>query len=66
MFQILSTGVCHTDGYTLDGLDPEGCFPVVLGHEGSGIVESVGENVSSIQKGELSLAHFICVDYPKR
>lgn len=32
--KILATGVCHTDAYTLNGLDPEGIFPVVLGHEG--------------------------------
>ena len=29
-------GVCHTDAYTLSGADPEGLFPVVLGHEGAG------------------------------
>lgn len=33
--KILATGVCHTDAYTLGGLDPEGAFPVVLGHEGN-------------------------------
>ena len=38
-----NSGVCHTDAYTLGGNDPEGLFPVVLGHEGAGIVESVGE-----------------------
>ena len=51
-FQITATGVCHTDAYTLDGHDPEGLFPVVLGHEGGGIVESVGEGVTSVQPGE--------------
>ena len=35
--------MCHTDAYTLGGNDPEGLFPCVLGHEGAGIVESVGE-----------------------
>ena len=50
-FQILATGVCHTDAYTLDGHDPEGAFPVVLGHEGAGIVESVGDGVTSVKKG---------------
>ena len=47
----MATGVCHTDAYTLDGHDPEGAFPVVLGHEGAGIVESVGEGVMSVKKG---------------
>ncbi|XP_050394939.2 alcohol dehydrogenase class-3 [Patella vulgata] len=50
--KILATGVCHTDAYTLDGFDPEGIFPVVLGHEGGGIVESVGEGVTSVQPGD--------------
>jgi S-(hydroxymethyl)glutathione dehydrogenase/alcohol dehydrogenase len=46
------TGVCHTDAYTLSGSDPEGAFPIVLGHEGAGIVESVGEGVTSVKKGD--------------
>eukprot|EP00744_Colponema_vietnamica_P000203 GILI01000361.1.p2 GENE.GILI01000361.1~~GILI01000361.1.p2 ORF type:complete len:375 (+),score=124.06 GILI01000361.1:25-1149(+) len=50
--QILSTGVCHTDLYTLSGADPEGVFPCILGHEGGGIVESVGEGVTSVQVGD--------------
>ena len=41
--RIIATGVCHTDAFTLSGEDPEGIFPVILGHEGGGIVESVGE-----------------------
>jgi len=51
--QILYTGVCHTDAYTLSGCDPEGLFPVVLGHEGGGIVESIGEDVTHVQPGNL-------------
>ncbi|XP_055904767.1 alcohol dehydrogenase class-3 [Eupeodes corollae] len=50
--KILSTGVCHTDAYTLDGCDPEGVFPVVLGHEGAGIVESVGPGVTKFKAGD--------------
>lgn len=50
--KILHTGVCHTDAYTLDGFDPEGIFPVILGHEGAGIVESIGENVTSVKPGD--------------
>jgi len=50
--KILATGVCHTDAYTLGGHDPEGLFPVVLGHEGGGVVESVGEGVTSVQPGD--------------
>ena len=38
LVKIVATSVCHTDAYTLSGEDPEGLFPVVLGHEGAGIV----------------------------
>lgn len=37
--KVLSTGVCHTDEFTLSGEDPEGLFPAILGHEGGGVVE---------------------------
>lgn len=40
------------DAYTLSGKDPEGAFPIVLGHEGAGIVESVGEDVTSVKPGD--------------
>ncbi|MGB2078195.1 MAG: S-(hydroxymethyl)glutathione dehydrogenase/class III alcohol dehydrogenase [Vibrio sp.] len=50
--KILATGVCHTDAYTLSGADPEGVFPCILGHEGGGIVESVGEGVTSVEVGD--------------
>lgn len=52
--KILGTGVCHTDSYTLSGQDPEGLFPCVLGHEGGGIVESVGEGVTKVAPGKSS------------
>ncbi|WP_444928504.1 S-(hydroxymethyl)glutathione dehydrogenase/class III alcohol dehydrogenase [Microbulbifer sp. SSSA002] len=47
-----ATGVCHTDAFTLSGDDPEGVFPAILGHEGAGIVESVGEGVTSVSVGD--------------
>jgi S-(hydroxymethyl)glutathione dehydrogenase / alcohol dehydrogenase len=50
--RILASGVCHTDAFTLSGDDPEGIFPCVLGHEGGGIVESIGEGVTSVQVGD--------------
>lgn len=43
--------MCHTDAHTLSGNDPEGVFPVILGHEGAGTVESVGEGVSKFKPG---------------
>jgi len=49
---ILATGVCHTDEYTRSGKDSEGVFPCILGHEGGGIVESVGEGVTTVKPGD--------------
>jgi len=50
--KIQATGVCHTDSYTLGGHDSEGKFPVILGHEGAGVVESVGEGVVDFVVGD--------------
>ncbi|KAJ4492850.1 class III ADH enzyme [Lentinula edodes] len=50
--RILYTGICHTDEYTRSGKDPEGLFPVILGHEGGGVVESIGEGVTSVAVGD--------------
>ncbi len=50
--RLKATGVCHTDAYTLSGRDPEGLFPAVLGHEGAGIVEEIGEGVTSVAPGD--------------
>ncbi|WP_353955251.1 S-(hydroxymethyl)glutathione dehydrogenase/class III alcohol dehydrogenase [uncultured Thalassospira sp.] len=50
--KIVATGVCHTDAFTLSGEDPEGIFPAILGHEGGGIVESIGEGVTSVAVGD--------------
>jgi S-(hydroxymethyl)glutathione dehydrogenase/alcohol dehydrogenase len=52
LVELKATGVCHTDAYTLSGMDPEGLFPSILGHEGAGIVVDVGPNVTSIAKGD--------------
>ncbi|KAH8102812.1 class III ADH enzyme [Phellopilus nigrolimitatus] len=45
-------GICHTDEYTRSGKDPEGLFPVILGHEGGGVVESVGEASHVMPQGD--------------
>lgn len=50
--RIVSSAVCHTDAYTWSGADPEGLFPCILGHEGAGVVESVGEGVTSVAVGD--------------
>ena len=52
LVQMVATGVCHTDAFTLSGDDPEGLFPCVLGHEGGGIVVEVGEGVTTLSPGD--------------
>src|SRR5215217_2954356 len=52
LVEIKATGICHTDAYTLDGLDSEGLFPSFLGHEGAGVVVDVGPGVTSVKKGD--------------
>src|SRR3954467_10929255 len=52
LIQIKASGVCHTDEFTRSGSDPEGLFPVILGHGGAGIVVDVGKNVTSLKKGD--------------
>lgn len=52
LVKITASGVCHTDAFTLSGDDPEGIFPVILGHEGGGVVSQVGEGVTSVSVGD--------------
>ena len=52
LIEIMATGVCHTDAYTLEGKDSEGVFPSILGHEGAGIVREVGAGVTSVAPGD--------------
>ena len=52
LVEIMATGICHTDAYTLDGFDSEGIFPSILGHEGAGIVREVGAGVTSVKPGD--------------
>jgi S-(hydroxymethyl)glutathione dehydrogenase/alcohol dehydrogenase len=52
LVEIMATGICHTDAYTLDGFDSEGIFPSILGHEGAGIVREVGAGVTSVVPGD--------------
>src|SRR5512132_678168 len=52
LVRLAACGVCHTDLYTASGADPSGDAPTVLGHEGSGVVEEVGEGVTSLAPGD--------------
>jgi S-(hydroxymethyl)glutathione dehydrogenase / alcohol dehydrogenase len=52
LVRLVATGVCHTDLYTASGADPSGYAPCVLGHEGAGVVERVGEGVTDVAVGD--------------
>ena len=52
LVRLVACGVCHTDLYTASGADPSGYAPAVLGHEGAGVVERVGEGVASVVPGD--------------
>src|SRR5271154_1151100 len=52
LVEIKATGICHTDAYTLDGLDSEGLFPAILGHEGAGVVVEIGAGVTTLKPGD--------------
>src|SRR3954463_6595855 len=52
LVRLAACGVCHTDMYTASGVDPSGYAPAVLGHEGAGVVEKVGEGVTSLAVGD--------------
>jgi S-(hydroxymethyl)glutathione dehydrogenase / alcohol dehydrogenase len=52
LVRLEACGICHTDMYTASGADPSGYAPAVLGHEGAGIVEAVGDDVVSVAPGD--------------
>src|SRR5438132_8644372 len=52
LVRLVACGVCHTDLYTASGADPSGYSPTVLGHEGAGVVERVGDAVTSVTPGD--------------
>src|SRR3954464_9948231 len=52
LVEMMATGICHTDAYTLSGMDSEGVFPSILGHEGAGIVREGGAGVTSVKPGD--------------
>src|SRR3954452_7479808 len=52
LVRLVACGVCHTDLYTASGADPSGYAPTVLGHEGAGVVERVGDGVASLAEGD--------------
>jgi S-(hydroxymethyl)glutathione dehydrogenase/alcohol dehydrogenase len=58
LVRLVACGVCHTDLYTASGTDPSGYAPTVLGHEGAGVVERVGEGVTSVRPGDCVVTLF--------
>ncbi|MDX6727669.1 MAG: S-(hydroxymethyl)glutathione dehydrogenase / alcohol dehydrogenase [Baekduia sp.] len=52
LVRLTACGVCHTDMYTASGADPSGSAPAVLGHEGAGVVERIGDGVASLAVGD--------------
>src|SRR5881296_750380 len=52
LVRLVACGVCHTDLYTASGADPSGYAPTVLGHEGAGVVERVGDGVADLAPGD--------------
>ena len=52
LIRLGACGVCHTDMYTASGVDPTGYAPCVLGHEGAGVVERLGADVTSLRVGD--------------
>ena len=52
LVRLHACGICHTDMYSASGADPSGYVPCVLGHEGAGVVEAVGEGVASLAPGD--------------
>lgn len=60
-----STGVCHSDLHVKNGCIPSWHFPAVLGHEGAGVIESVGEGVTSFKPGKIYLKFVLLSNYYK-
>jgi S-(hydroxymethyl)glutathione dehydrogenase/alcohol dehydrogenase len=52
LIEVMATGICHTDAYTLSGADSEGKFPSILGHEGAGVVREIGAGVTTLKVGD--------------
>src|SRR2546429_1005212 len=61
LVRLVACGVCHTDLYTASGADPSGYSPTVLGHEGAGVVERVGDSVTDVAPG----AHVVTLFSPQ-
>jgi S-(hydroxymethyl)glutathione dehydrogenase / alcohol dehydrogenase len=52
LVEVKAAGICHTDAFSLSGVDPDALFPAILGHEGAGVVVDVGPTVTSVKRGD--------------
>jgi S-(hydroxymethyl)glutathione dehydrogenase/alcohol dehydrogenase len=52
LVRVAAAGVCHSDIHLADGLLGAGRWPMVLGHEGAGVIESVGDGVTHVARGD--------------
>ena len=59
LVRLVACGVCHTDLYTASGADPSGYAPTVLGHEGAGVVDTIGSSVSTLRPGDRVVASWV-------
>ena len=59
LVRLAACGVCHTDMYTASGADPSGYAPTVLGHEGAGVVEALGPDVTDLAVGDHVVTLFL-------
>ena len=59
LLRLVACGVCHTDLFTASGADPSGYSPAVLGHEGAGTVEAIGEGVTMTKPGDRVILSFV-------
>ncbi|XP_042557531.1 all-trans-retinol dehydrogenase [NAD(+)] ADH4-like [Dipodomys spectabilis] len=56
--QVIATSICHTDAFNIDPNFKKGVFPVIVGHECAGIVESFGPGVTNFKPGDKVIPFF--------
>ncbi|XP_074129877.1 alcohol dehydrogenase 1-like [Sminthopsis crassicaudata] len=56
--KVISSGICGSDNHIINGTYPVP-LPAILGHEGAGVVESIGEGVSTVKPGDKVILTFL-------
>ncbi|SNR70477.1 alcohol dehydrogenase catalytic domain-containing protein [Blastococcus mobilis] len=57
--ELAASGLCHSDEHLVTGGTPVASFPVIGGHEGSGVVTKVGAGVTNLEEGDHVVTAFI-------